>query len=110
MKTRGVVSPCHNRLHFFLLELLWLFVFLPKCLSLNVNIDYSFSLPDEFGAATLESADCCPYGVMPDSDARGFIKPEVIGIGVQKGGNISTSLDLNKVNAFFKEVPRYTAS
>jgi len=79
-------------------------------LSLNVNIDYSFAVPDEFGVATFESADCCPYGMVPDSDTSGYIKPEVLGIGVQKGGNILTSLDLNKVDAFFKEVRRYTAS
>jgi len=57
-------------------------------MSLNVNIDYSFAVPDEFGAATLESANCCPYGLVPDNITDGFVPPTVFGIGVQKGGRM----------------------
>eukprot|EP00210_Caulerpa_lentillifera_P004378 g4176.t1 len=51
-----------------------------------VNIDYSFFLPDQLGVATVESAKCCPYGIMPDNFTDGYIPPMIFGIGVQKGG------------------------
>jgi len=51
-----------------------------------VDIDYSFAVPDEFGTATLESANCCPYGILPDNFTNGLVTPTIYGIGVQKGG------------------------
>jgi len=53
---------------------------------LKVIIDYSFHVPEQFGVATPETANCCPYGRLPDNDTQLMVPPTVIGIGTQKGG------------------------
>ena len=55
---------------------------------LQVNIDYSFYLPEELGKGTVETVDCCPYGVLPEknNNTQSLMAPTVLGIGTQKSG------------------------
>lgn len=70
----------------FLQRISFLLVVVSQSLAVVVDIDYSFAVPDEFGTATLESANCCPYGILPDNFTNGLVTPTIYGIGVQKGG------------------------
>ena len=54
---------------------------------LQVNIDYSFYLPEKLGKGTVETVGCCPYGVLPDkNNTESLMVPTVLGIGTQKSG------------------------
>lgn len=78
----------------------FLLVVFSQSLAVVIDIDYSFSIPERFGVATLESAKCCPYGILPDNFTNGFIPPTIYGIGVQKGGK-----SLQSVLLFVRNCP-----
>lgn len=105
-KTKGETRMCFNLVWNTFIVLLFCF----EASTVRVEIDYSFHVPERFGEATVESADCCPYGVLPNNDTDGRIAPSFYGIGTQKGG---TSLVLRQTLlyvfiSFIKEQLRCT--
>jgi len=91
METSVSVRSTHGTgFNAFRLNALALFALCVRCVSVQVDIDYSFALPAEFGVATLDSANCCPHGILPENVTDGFVAPSIYGIGVQKGGSSET--------------------
>eukprot|EP00210_Caulerpa_lentillifera_P002954 g2821.t1 len=88
-------STWETRLRSLALKALLLLLLFVNCKGVRVDIDYSFAVPKKFGLATLKSAKCCPYGVLPENFTDEFVAPSVYGIGVQKGGttNLFAYLD-----------------
>lgn len=54
--------------------------------AVNIQISYSFYVPERFGEATVQSAGCCPHVPLPENNTEHLTLPTVFGIGVQKGG------------------------
>lgn len=72
------------------------------------NLTYSFRVPGPWGELTLEDAQCCPRHFHVAHKNKSFTLPDIIGLGVQKGGSTSVSQYMSRHPNYVMSWPKET--
>lgn len=73
------------------------------------NMTYSFRKVTEWGKLSINNAHCCPRGHYSFNNTDKKLQlPDVIGLGVQKGGSTSITLYMSRHESYVESFPKET--